>query len=58
VRTKPCSTAISQGRFDKANQFITAAGHTPATNDEVKKANRAAEALMEKARRVRGPANV
>jgi hypothetical protein len=31
-------------------------GHTPATKDEVKKANRAAEALMEKARRVRRPA--
>ena len=30
-------------------------GHTPATKDEIKKANRAAEALMEKARRVRRP---
>jgi len=28
-------------------------GHTPATKDEVKKANRAADALVEKARRVR-----
>jgi hypothetical protein len=27
-------------------------GHTPATRDEVKKANRAADALIEKARRV------
>lgn len=27
-------------------------GHTPATKDEVKKANRAADALIEKARRV------
>lgn len=134
MRTKPCSAPISQGRFDKANQFMTAAetirdladgdddvadafvtlcvhagiaasdviccrslgrhaqgdsheeaatllasadkdaakhlrtllklktkagyGHTPATNDEVKRANRAAEALMEKARRVRRPADV
>lgn len=33
-------------------------GHTPATKDEVKKADRAAEALMEKARRVRRPADV
>lgn len=32
-------------------------GHTPASNDEVKKANRAAEALMEKARRVRRSAS-
>lgn len=28
-------------------------GHTPATKDEVKKANRAADTLIEKARRVR-----
>ena len=32
-------------------------GHTPATIEEVKKANRAADALVEKARRVRGPAH-
>ena len=100
MRTKPCSTSITQGRLDKAHQFIIAAetirdiadqgdsheeaatllasadkdaamhlrtllrlktkagyGHTPATIDEVKKANRAADALVEKARRVRGPAH-
>lgn len=134
MRTKPCSATITQGRLDKANQFIIAAetirdiadqddevadayvtlcvhagiaasdviccsslgrhaqgdsheeaatllatadkdaakhlrtllrlktkagyGYTPATIDEVKKANRAADALVEKARRVRGPAHV
>lgn len=133
MRTRPCSTTITQGRLDKANQFIIAAetirdiadqddevadafvtlcvhagiaasdviccsslgrhaqgdsheeaatllasadrdaakhlrtllrlktkagyGHTPATIEEVKKANRAADALVEKARRVRGPAH-
>jgi hypothetical protein len=79
VRTKPCSATITQGRLDKANQFIIAAEtirdiadqddevadayvtlcvHAPATIEEVKKANRAADALVEKARRVRGPAHV
>jgi hypothetical protein len=32
-------------------------GHTPATRDEVKKANRAANALVEAARRARMPMN-
>jgi len=32
-------------------------GHTPATKDEVKKANRAVDLLIEKARRIRRPAS-
>lgn len=66
MRTQPCTATIRQGRLRKAEQFLTAPGlalktkslysHTPVTAEEFKRAGRAAEALVEAARRAHSSA--